>query len=91
MQYILLLLSKTLITLHSLISHKYSESRAVIRAYIYPTWLGRTQLSVGHRDEPASLNNTALRGNQDTIALTQGTQLMKVPLDGVFRFLSFYM
>ena len=39
MQYILLLLSKTLITLHSLISHKYSEGRAVIRAYIYPTWL----------------------------------------------------
>lgn len=40
MQYILFLLSKTLITLHSLISHKYSEGRAVIRAYIYPTWLG---------------------------------------------------
>lgn len=44
MQYILLLLSKTLITLHSLISHKYSESRAVIRAYIYPTWLGENSV-----------------------------------------------
>lgn len=37
---ILLLLSKTLITLQSLISHKYSEGRAVIRVYIYPTWRG---------------------------------------------------
>lgn len=39
MQYILLLLAKTLITQHSLTSHKYSEGRAVIMAYIYPTWL----------------------------------------------------
>ena len=45
--YILLLLAKTLITQHSLTSHKYSERRAVIMAYIYPTWLEENTVQCG--------------------------------------------
>lgn len=44
MQYIVLLVSKTLITLCMLISHKYSEGKAIIKAYIYPTWLKESSI-----------------------------------------------
>lgn len=56
MQHILLLLSKSFITPQSLISHKYSECRAIIRVYIYPTWRKESRSSAAHRDETAYFN-----------------------------------
>lgn len=66
MQYILLLLSKTLITLHSLISHKYSEGRAVIRAYIYPTWLGENPVQCWPQGWASPTRLRCHGWNQDT-------------------------
>lgn len=66
MQYILLLLSKTLITLHSFISHKYSKGRAVIRTYIYPTWLGENTVQCWPQGWASPTRLRCQGWNQDT-------------------------